>query len=58
MTESDRDILLQTIASKNRIIADLRAANARLERQIADKERGDDEYAALVEQHIRDNILY
>ena len=33
MTESDRDILLQTIASKNRLIADLRATIARLERE-------------------------
>ena len=36
MTESDRDILLQTIASKNRLIADLRAAKARLERENAE----------------------
>jgi len=36
MTESDRDILLQTIASKNRIIADLRAAKATLERENAE----------------------
>jgi len=36
MTESDRDILLQTIASKNRVIADLRAAKARLERENAE----------------------
>ena len=33
---SDRDILLQTIASKNRTIADLRAAKATLERENAE----------------------
>jgi len=36
MTESDSDILLQTIASKNRLIADLRAANDRLKRENAE----------------------
>ena len=36
MTETDRDILLQTIASKNRLIADLRAAKATLERENAE----------------------
>ena len=36
MTESDRDILLQTIASKNRLISYLRAAKARLERENAE----------------------
>ena len=57
MTASDRDILLQTIASKDRTIAQLKAALDHLRRQIAKTEQDDDEYAALVEKYIRSDIL-
>ena len=59
MTESDHDILLQTIASKNRVIADLRAAKARLERENAELRAcaNIDEALGAVEHYLKENKI-